>query len=656
MFSFSLKTKMSITVSLLVVVLMVASASLIISSFEKRFRETIATQQYTLVSEMARDIDKTIKDTSQLLAARAASFPPAAVADPDRAQRIIESESDLLTVFDNGVYLFSRTGRMIAEYPDRRRRGSDFSYREYFRTTMEAAKPAVSAPYFSSQAHHHPAVMFTAPVFDGDGKIVAVVAGSVDLTRDNFLGEHARVKIGKTGYISVFSSDRTIIMHPDVNRILKRDLPPGVNRLFDKAVAGFDGTEETVNSGIGTLTSVRHLKSVDWILAANFPLAEAYGPVREATRSSIFAVVVGVLLSVPIVWVVMKFLTTPLIALTRHMKGVSEHEGAGREFLVGTTDEIEDLSIAFNAMMRRLGRNQEELRNLSRAVEQSASLVAITNARGDIEYVNPKFCEVTGYAFHELMGQNPRVLKSEEMPAEVYRKLWGTITAGAEWQGEFHNKKRNGELFWTIASISPIKNERGEITHFIAVQEDITDRKETEAQLRHVSTHDMLTGLYNRAFFEEEMKRLARGRHFPVSIISADVDGLKSVNDHVGHDAGDKLLQAAARVLHAAFRAEDVVARIGGDEFAVLIPAAGEIAAAEAIERIRKYQDEANGLNGEFSLSISLGAATAESEEDLHRAMKLSDERMYAEKHAKKGMSKHERLTLPTLTGVLPQS
>lgn len=635
----SLKTKMSVIVSLLVIVLMVASASLIISRFETSFRETVAAQQYALITEIARDIEQSTRDTMHLINAKAEAFPSDAAADPYLARLLLENESDLLAIFDNGVSLFSPAGRMIAEYPDTHRRGTGFSYRECFRKTIETAKPSVSSPYISLRPHHHPVVMFTAPVFDNDRKMVAVMAGSIDLTKDNFISEHARVKIGKTGYLYIFNGDRTIIMHPDKNWIMRRDVSQGGNRVLDKAISGFDGTEETVDSrGLRTLTSVRHLKMTGWILAANFPLAEAYAPIMEATRYSIISVVAGGLLSVLIVWLVMKFLTAPLIALTKRMKGVSEHEGAEQEFHAGSTDEIEDISIAFDAMMRRLGKKQEELRKLSMAVEQSASLVAITDANGDIEYVNPKFCEITGYAFDELVGQNPRVLKSGDMPSELYRKMWESISTGVEWQGEFHNKKRNGELFWTIATISPIRDEHGEITHFISVQEDITARKATEAQLLHMSTHDMLTGLYNRAFFEEEMNRLARGRRFPVSIISVDVDGLKSINDSVGHDAGDRLLQTVAQVLLAAFRAADVVARVGGDEFAVIIPETGEIAAEEAVKRIRKCQDEANSSDREFSISISLGAATAEREEDLPKVLKLSDERMYAEKHAKKGM------------------
>jgi PAS domain S-box-containing protein len=130
-------------------------------------------------------------------------------------------------------------------------------------------------------------------------------------------------------------------------------------------------------------------------------------------------------------------------------------------------------------------RAEEQLRKLSHAVEQSPVSVIITDTKGDIEYVNPKFTETTGFTFDEAVGKNPRLLKSGETPLAGYKELWQTITAGNEWRGELHNRKKNGELFWELASISPMRNSEGIITHYIAMKEDITEQKKLETQLRH---------------------------------------------------------------------------------------------------------------------------------------------------------------------------
>jgi two-component system NtrC family sensor kinase len=137
-----------------------------------------------------------------------------------------------------------------------------------------------------------------------------------------------------------------------------------------------------------------------------------------------------------------------------------------------------------SAEAERRRRSEEQLLRISRAVEQSPASVVVTDRLGTIEYVNDKFTRVTGYSREEAVGQNPRLLKSGETPAEVYRDLWTTISQGGEWRGELHNRRKNGELFWEMVFISPITDADGTVTSFLAIKEDITERKLLEEQLR----------------------------------------------------------------------------------------------------------------------------------------------------------------------------
>jgi PAS domain S-box-containing protein len=143
------------------------------------------------------------------------------------------------------------------------------------------------------------------------------------------------------------------------------------------------------------------------------------------------------------------------------------------------------VGIARDITLRR--RAEDDRRKLYRAVEQSPSTVVVTDVNGTIEYVNPKFTQITGYSAQEALGQNPRILKSGEMPPERYRELWETITAGNEWRGVFHNKKKNGQLYWEAVSISPVKDDAGRITHFVAVKEDITEMRAAQEELAKLS-------------------------------------------------------------------------------------------------------------------------------------------------------------------------
>lgn len=168
---------------------------------------------------------------------------------------------------------------------------------------------------------------------------------------------------------------------------------------------------------------------------------------------------------------------------------------------------------------RVISRQSAELRKLSQAVEQSANTVVITDAQGNIEYVNPKFAETTGYTAEEAIGQNPRVLKSGQQDSDLYTHLWQTITSGQEWHGEFYNKRKDGTLYWEQATIAPIYDEHGKITHFIAVKEDITERKRAEEALRE-SQHQLELFYYR----EQQRRQLSDTLREVARIVSSTLD------------------------------------------------------------------------------------------------------------------------------------
>ena len=186
-------------------------------------------------------------------------------------------------------------------------------------------------------------------------------------------------------------------------------------------------------------------------------------------------------------------------------------------------------------------RVEDRVRKLSLAVQQSPASVVITDTSGQIEYVNAKFTEVTGYTFDEVCGKNPSILKSGELPAEGYRQLWQTISSGGQWRGEFHNKKKNGELYWESASISPVFDESGKITHFVAVKEDITQRKELEKTLavRERQLNSFFLGATaGLALFDRDL------RYVQVNQTLADINGI-TAEEHIGKRVRDVVPQIA---------------------------------------------------------------------------------------------------------------
>jgi two-component system, cell cycle response regulator len=166
--------------------------------------------------------------------------------------------------------------------------------------------------------------------------------------------------------------------------------------------------------------------------------------------------------------------------------------------------------------------------------------------------------------------------------------------------------------------------------------EALREKKVTEENLFYISLHDPLTDLYNRRYFEEEIARTKRSRNFPISIIMADLDDLKKVNDSLGHAAGDMMIKDTAKILKQVIRADDVLARIGGDEFAIILPNADGILAADIVERIRKTESEVNNVPHHYHISISLGIATSKEEDSLIDTLREADKKMYYEKFSKK--------------------
>jgi diguanylate cyclase (GGDEF)-like protein/PAS domain S-box-containing protein len=276
-------------------------------------------------------------------------------------------------------------------------------------------------------------------------------------------------------------------------------------------------------------------------------------------------------------------------------------------------------------------RISEVTRQQQAILDYIPSIAWLKDRKGRYAAANFPFGKAFGKAPKDLVGKNDydiypreRAVKYEKDSQEVMKT--GTRTRFEETFVDQEGKAQHLEKIET-----PILNDEGVVIGIIGIAYDITNSKEREIKLRHESTHDILTDLYNRAFFEEELERLGHSRMFPVSIVMADVNGLKTVNDTLGHDAGDELIRMAGRIILGAFRAEDIVARIGGDEFAILLPKTDKEVAEEAVKRIMSSPEIVKGL-----VSIAFGIASAKNKEQLAEALKRSDKRMYQDKSVQK--------------------
>ncbi len=278
---------------------------------------------------------------------------------------------------------------------------------------------------------------------------------------------------------------------------------------------------------------------------------------------------------------------------------------------------------------------------LSEAVFDSLfeSLI-ISDANNHIIFVNSAFEETTGYSSSEVLGKTPHVLSSGRQDKAFYIQMWETLNQNGRWQGEIWNRRKNGEIYPEWLSIAQSKNTNGQVIHYIAIFTDITSKKMTENKIRHYAYHDPLTNLANRRMFEERLlvvMDLAKRNDQFVAISFIDLDGFKQINDHHGHLSGDLFLIKVAQLIQKSLRSIDLLARVGGDEFLILMP---NFSSSEEVKNVlqrlshqlSQERIQIEGLDEPIQLSIGVAIYPKdgiESKELLERA----DQAMY---HVKK--------------------
>jgi len=281
--------------------------------------------------------------------------------------------------------------------------------------------------------------------------------------------------------------------------------------------------------------------------------------------------------------------------------------------------------------------NEARISLLSQAVEAGPTAMLVTDLRGHVVYVNKRFCSISGYTEEEILGQNPRILNSGYHPKSFFQAMWEKLLAGLVWRGEIRNKRKNGTLYWNRADIAPLRAPTGEITHFVALAEDITERRAMQERLEQMASTDALTGLYNRRFvLQMGQKEFVRHRRNQRELVVAmiDIDHFKSINDQHGHAIGDRALRLLSEVLRKVFREGDLIGRFGGEEFLLIFPDTSKEMALQACERMREKlkMTPLTTAQGNVHFSISGGVALLGDDVTLEALIQRADNALYQAK------------------------
>ena len=287
---------------------------------------------------------------------------------------------------------------------------------------------------------------------------------------------------------------------------------------------------------------------------------------------------------------------------------------------------------------------EEQVRIAATAFEAQEGII-ITDARQIILRVNRAFTDITGYAAEDVIGGTPHLLSSGHHDAPFFREMWNCIDAEGSWQGEIWNRRKNGEFYPEWLNITAVRDERGQVTHYVGTMIDITERKEAERQIEHLAFYDLLTGLPNRRLFVDRLQQAmagsARSRSMG-ALLFIDLDNFKIINDTCGHDVGDQLLIEVARRVVSCVRDGDTVSRLGGDEFVAMLEdlsespaeaaAQAKIAAGKVLEMLNQPYPIAGQIHHSTpSIGATLFVGNRDSVDEL---LKQADIAMYQAKAA----------------------
>lgn len=281
--------------------------------------------------------------------------------------------------------------------------------------------------------------------------------------------------------------------------------------------------------------------------------------------------------------------------------------------------------------IREIKKSQKEIEKLSKTIEQIDDTVAITDQYGIITYVNPAFHRHTGYSKEEVIGKTSRILKSGRHDQAFYEELWKTILSGEIFRGTLINRKKNGDLYYENKTITPLKDEKGNLTGFVTTGKDVTLETQMLQQMEQMATTDKLTGIYNRHKFEELfILEAERARRFSLSLsmLVIDIDHFKSINDTYGHDTGDDILRRLCTIVGENVRKIDIFARWGGEEFLVLSPGTDLENIQKLAEKLRLAVE-----NSTFPkigrMTISIGVSTFWKNDTFSTLFKRADQGLY---------------------------
>lgn len=487
-----------------------------------------------------------------------------------------------------------------------------------------------------------PVVSFSKTVNDSNGGFLGVVGGNIDLEE---ISDALKLTESNGSDISVVLDKKTQEIILCSNIVSQIQFPFNAEDLQFVLAPVLDvslGNDTIFINGYEAKVSYKHIDNTDWVVASVLMLDDAMAVKKEFQDWYAAMMIIWIAAFLIQLLLIQKNVVHPLYKLQESIQKLDIETHDIYQIEDGELKELNALRDKLNSMLEKtrgyinhIQDDRDQLTSLFRDREalfkNSPNPIVIFDENHLIIDINKPFTDVFGYQLDEIKGKELDDLLSRDNQRTDAQQLTGRIFSGLEVNSEGVRYTKDGTgIDVSIIGVPILKD--GEVIGGYGMYLDISDRKNAEKEILHMSYNDQLTGVYNRRFFEEEIKRLDSIRNLPISIVMIDVNGLKLINDAFGHKKGDDVLINIAQAIKESCREGEIVARYGGDEFVMLLPKTSEEGAKKIIDRIRLKSDARN-KNEPIYLSFAAGiAAKTEFEQDIFEVLKQADDAMYEKK------------------------
>ena len=675
----SLKTRVTLLTLLIVVVSFLVLAFFTKGMLREELLRNTGEQQRSALNLLSSEVNNGLRERLAALETVALQVAPEWLGDDSALQAFLQQQLFLAGSFNGGVSLWNRHGVLQAE--------AQYS-------PGEIAMPVLAPPELARVLREGQAVIgrmqvndklklawfaLAVPVRNAAGEVIGVLAGLVRLDRVNFLSRLTAHRFGKTGHFFLIdASQRLIFAASERTRLLEVLPAAGVDPWTDRFVQGFEGTARVVNpKGLEVLVSIQQIPQTQWYASVTQDPEEAFGQIDAIKLRARLLGLVLVLLCLGLIWLMLRRQLAPMTAAVRMLDGHVRKNQMPTALPVVLQDEVGQLVGGFNRLLDTLAQQQEVLRQselFKQAVLNSvAAKIAVLDQDGVILEVNEAWrrdesdgvrtsghnrpgMDVGSNFLVACQDMEVEVAVSDAMSAKdgILAVLAGRIPRFyLEYASHSPLRQR-----WFSMSVTPMDG-KGRQAAVVSL-EDISERIQMAQQVHELAFFDPLTNLPNRRLALERLsQQLVRGRRSKtrLALLFIDLDKFKPINDELGHEVGDWLLQAVAQRILACLRASDTAARLGGDEFVVLLPDQQNSDAAVVVaEKIRHalaqefVTDQGMVLNISSSIGVALYPDHGTTEKDL---LRLGDEAMY---QAKKSGRNAVYLCLPMAAEFSPEA